>query len=104
MWLRERHAIFRQPLLYTEPRRADELPSCKSYVAGHLVENTVRKNEGIGFPGGMELCFGQSQALEGAFKDVDAKRRDAVANLGEHLSRELRQQTKLALAEVNSCN
>jgi hypothetical protein len=66
------------------------------------VENKVGNDEGIGFDGRIELCFGQSQALEAAFKDVDAKRWDAVANLAEHLSWELRQQTILALFEVNS--
>ena len=75
--------IFRQPFLDTQPRRADELPSRESQVAGHLLENKIRKDEGIGFRGGIELCFRQPHALKGVFKDVDAKRRDAVANLAE---------------------
>jgi len=65
------------------------------------VENKPRRDEGIGFGGGIELGFSQSQALQDAFEDVDAQRRDAVANLAEHLSGELRQQAKLGLREVD---
>src|SRR5437879_3442174 len=72
MRIGERYSIFRQPLLDIRPRCADELTSRESLVVGHLPENKVRDDQGIGFRSRAELCFGQSQALKCAFKNVDA--------------------------------
>jgi len=104
MGIGKRHSKLCQPVLDIRPRCADELTTRKSIVAGHLVKDKVRDDQGIGFRVGVELCFGQSQALKCAFKDVDAKRRDAIANLTEHLCREPSQQTKLRFGEVNIRN
>src|SRR5438876_2896977 len=104
MRIGERYSVFRQPFFDIRPRCADEFTSRESVVVGHLVENKVREDQGIGFPVRVELCFGQSQALKFAFKNVNAERRQAVTNLPEHLCGELSKQTKLALREVNIRN
>ena len=83
------------------PGRMDEAASGEAIVIGDFAGEEAGDRQGAGFGRGFELRFGEQQACEFAFEDIDAEGRHAVASLGERLRREPRQQAILVCGEVH---
>ena len=81
-------AVLGQPGGQVLPRGCDQPAAGKPGIAGYFGVDIVREPEGE-YPGvGTEFGFPDDQSVQRRVEDIDAERRDAVAGLGQRLSRQ----------------